>query len=75
MEVQNTLNLVSQTAGYPNRDCNLERRLVESSEKGESIVIRKILKTKLVDVNARDDYFTAAIAKAAKGALIMRLSV
>ena len=69
------LQFFSQTKGYENRDCTLERRLLESAECGDEMVVRKILKTNLVDVNARDDFYTAAISKAAKGVFQKTISL
>ena len=48
-------------------DTSLEKRLVQMSEKGNLTLVYKILKSKLVYVDAKDDLSNSSLIYASKG--------
>ena len=46
---------------------NMDERFLLMAEQGNSILVRKLLKAKVVDINAKDGMRMTALAKACKG--------
>ena len=49
---------------------NMDERFLLMAEQGNSILVRKLLKAKVVDINAKDEMRMTALAKACKGTYI-----
>ena len=60
-------NFIDYTKRYDTGDNTLVRRLLKASLSGDILVVRKILRTKVVDVNARDVFYSTALMKASCG--------
>ena len=68
-------NFLDYSKCHETGDNTFERRLLEASLAGDSLVVRKILRCNLIDVNARDLFFSTALSKASAGMLITCMSI